>query len=93
MLIHAAPCRCNASGGPPKIVAIDLQPIGAVEGVQLIQGDITDESTAKKVMSIFAGKKADVVVCDGAPDGISIHPISHLLQYLFYQSQVQADLR
>lgn len=63
-------CRCSAEG-PPKIVAIDLQPIGPIEGVQMLQGDITDEATAKQVMATFAGKKADLVVCDGAPDGLS----------------------
>ena len=63
-------CRCDPRG-PPKIVAIDLQPIGPVEGVDMIQGDITDEATARKVMTIFSGSKADLVVCDGAPDGMA----------------------
>ena len=56
--------------GPPKIVAIDLQPIGPIEGVEMVQGDITEEATAKQVIATFAGRKADLVVCDGAPDGL-----------------------
>ena len=75
MTLHQLALALSCSSGkckakePPKIVAIDLQPIGPIEGVQMIQGDITDEKTAKEVMAIFAGQKADLVVCDGAPDG------------------------
>lgn len=34
-----------------------------------IQGDITKESTAHEIISHFKGEQADLVVCDGAPDG------------------------
>ena len=50
-------------------MAVDLQPVGPIEGVRMIQGDITSEATAQQIISIFEGEKADLVVCDGAPDG------------------------
>ena len=50
-------------------MAVDLQPVGPIEGVHMIQGDITSEATAQQIISIFEGEKADLVVCDGAPDG------------------------
>lgn len=31
---------------PPKIVAVDLQPMAPIEGITQIQGDITSEATA-----------------------------------------------
>lgn len=34
------------STSPPKIVAVDLQPMAPVEGITQIQGDITSEATA-----------------------------------------------
>jgi tRNA (cytidine32/guanosine34-2'-O)-methyltransferase len=34
-----------------------------------LQGDITKEETAKEIISFFDGEFADLVVCDGAPDG------------------------
>lgn len=52
-----------------KIVAVDLQPMAPLEGVTQIQGDITKYETAEKIISYFEGEKADLVVCDGAPDG------------------------
>ena len=41
----------------PKIVAVDLQPMAAIEGVTQIQGDITSESTAKEVIAHFEGTR------------------------------------
>lgn len=52
-----------------KIVAVDLQPMAPLPGIIQIQGDITKYSTAQEIMMHFEGEKADLVVCDGAPDG------------------------
>lgn len=52
-----------------KIVAVDLQAIAPLPGVICIQGDITEIETAKQIVSHFEGEPADLVVCDGAPDG------------------------
>lgn len=49
-----------------------------IEGVTLLQGDITSERTAAEVIAHFDGGQADIVVCDGAPDG------TILLYYLYY---------
>ena len=65
-LLTALPCRPESA---PKIVAVDLQPMAAIEGVTQIQGDITSRVTAEQVISHFHGEKADLVVSDGAPDG------------------------
>lgn len=40
-----------------------------IEGVIQLQGDITSEATAAEVIAHFDGGRADLVVCDGAPDG------------------------
>ena len=63
-----------------KIVAVDLQAMAPLPGVIQIQGDITQLSTAEKIIQHFEGEKADLVVCDGAPDGILI--IFHNLSYI-----------
>lgn len=38
-------------------------------GVVQIEGDITKKSTAEQIIGHFQGGLADLVVCDGAPDG------------------------
>ena len=64
-------------------MAVDLQPMAAIEGVTQIQGDITSRVTAEQVISHFHGEKADLVVSDGAPDGMLPipQPCTTLLPY------------
>jgi len=52
-----------------KIIAVDLQAMAPLEGVTQLQGDITKLSTANAIIEHFGDKKAQLVVCDGAPDG------------------------
>lgn len=55
---------------PPVIVAVDLQLMAPLDGVIQLQGDITRKETADEIIRLFKGELADLVVCDGAPDGI-----------------------
>ena len=57
-------------GEQAKIVAVDLQAMAPLPGVVQIQGDITKLSTAREIIQQFEGEQADLVVCDGAPDGM-----------------------
>ncbi|XP_032796279.2 putative tRNA (cytidine(32)/guanosine(34)-2'-O)-methyltransferase [Daphnia magna] len=63
-----------------KIVAVDLQAMAPLPGVIQIQGDITQLSTAEKIIQHFEGEKADLVVCDGAPDVTGLHDIDEYVQ-------------
>lgn len=63
-----------------KIVAVDLQVMAALPGVIQIQGDITKLSTANAIIKEFEGSKADLVVCDGAPDVTGLHDIDEYVQ-------------
>lgn len=57
------------------MVAVDLQEMAAIDGVAIIQGDITTEQTLLAIVDKFKGNKADLVVCDGAPDVTGFHEI------------------
>lgn len=63
-----------------KIVAVDLQSMAPIEGVTLIQGDITSRDTADSVVQHFQGYKAELVVCDGAPDVTGQHDLDEFIQ-------------
>ncbi len=71
--------KLHADKGPDaesvKIVAVDLQPMAPIQGVIQIEGDITSSETAAQIIESFGGKKADLVVCDGAPDVTGLHDI------------------
>lgn len=64
-------CRCcsKPDSQDVKIVAVDLQAMAPLPGVVQIQGDITKLTTAEEIIGHFKGESADLVVCDGAPDG------------------------
>ncbi|KAK8761948.1 hypothetical protein V5799_026781 [Amblyomma americanum] len=73
--------RANAENPEDvKIVAVDLQAMAPLPGVIQLQGDITQASTAQEIISLFEGEKADLVVCDGAPDVTGLHDIDEYIQ-------------
>ncbi|KAF3504619.1 hypothetical protein F2Q69_00045883 [Brassica cretica] len=78
--------QVDREGDVPLIVAIDLQPMSPIEGVIQVQGDITNARTAQLVIRHFDGSKADLVVCDGAPDGITFTGLHDMDE--FVQSQL-----
>ena len=73
--------RGAAPADLPRLVAVDLQPMAAVEGVTLVQGDITSAVTADEVVSSLGGALADLVVSDGAPDVTGLHDLDQYMQH------------
>lgn len=67
-------------GDVALIVAIDLQPMAPIDGVIQVQGDITNARTAEVVIKHFDGCKAELVVCDGAPDVTGLHDMDEFVQ-------------
>ncbi|KAL7568758.1 hypothetical protein ACA910_021750 [Epithemia clementina (nom. ined.)] len=64
-----------------QIVAVDLQPMAPLDDTVLcLQGDITLEETARQIIQHFDGHKAELVVCDGAPDVTGLHDADTFLQ-------------
>eukprot|EP01084_Bolivina_argentea_P194428 333592_1 len=70
----------NSNSKDVKIVAVDLQKMAPIAGVIQIEGDITSVDTAQKIINLFNGEKADLVVCDGAPDVTGMHDIDEYIQ-------------
>ena len=64
----------------PAIVAVDLWPMEPLPGVHIIRGDITSLDTAKKIIEQFRGRRAELVVCDGAPDVTGLHSFDEYIQ-------------
>lgn len=64
-----------------KIVSVDLQEISPIEGIHTLQGDITSQDTAQKILEHFDGECADLVICDGAPDVTGMHDMDEYIQH------------
>ncbi len=54
------------SGG--TVVGVDILPIGEIEGVETIKGDIRLDTTIEKIREKIKKEGADVVICDAAPN-------------------------
>lgn len=63
-----------------RAISVDLQEIAPIENINHIQGDITKRSTLDRILELFRGKKAQLVVCDGAPDVTGFHDIDQYIQ-------------
>ena len=72
--------RLDSDDANPNIVAVDLQPMAPIDGVLCIQGDITSYDTARSILSPFQTKRAELVICDGAPDVTGLHDLDEYLQ-------------
>lgn len=50
------------------IIGLDLLPMEPIEDVHFIQGDFREESILHQLQTVLAGRKADLVVSDMAPN-------------------------
>lgn len=77
-----------------RIVAIDLQPMAALEGIIQLQADITHPSTVSRMLSALNPEKSvheyelvDLVISDGAPDVTGLHDLDiHIQSQLLYSA-------
>ncbi|CDW79603.1 ribosomal rna methyltransferase [Stylonychia lemnae] len=69
-----------------RVVSVDLQEMAPIDGVAIIQGDITTQQTLDKILGVFKGEKAELVVSDGAPDVTGFHEIDQYLQAQLLQA-------
>ncbi|XP_074603545.1 tRNA (cytidine(32)/guanosine(34)-2'-O)-methyltransferase-like isoform X2 [Brevipalpus obovatus] len=72
--------RLQSTREDAKIVAVDIQAQADIPGVIQIKGDITSLETADNIIGHFEGDKADLVVCDGAPDVTGLHDLDEYIQ-------------
>ena len=76
-----------------KIVAIDLQPMSPLQGINMLRADITDprtipqllsaldpESAARDPESLKSSHPVDLILCDGAPDVTGLHDLDIYIQ-------------
>ena len=82
----SANANANADSGGDRdddvrIVAVDLQEMSPIAGVTILQGDITTVHTAQQIVSSLGNAKAQLVICDGAPDVTGLHDLDEYVQH------------
>ena len=68
-----------------QIIALDLLPMEPIEGVQFIQGDLSDESVQDELEKCLANRRADLVISDMAPNlsgiaSVDAARVEHLIE-------------
>ncbi len=51
-----------------KIIALDILPVEAIPGVEIIEGDFQDEQVFDQLLKTLEGKEVDLVLSDMAPN-------------------------
>ncbi len=55
-------------GGKGKVIASDILPMGALDGVTFIEGDFTEDEAFQRIVEALDGKPVDLVISDMAPN-------------------------
>jgi 23S rRNA (uridine2552-2'-O)-methyltransferase len=55
-------------GRTGRVIALDILPMEALPGVEVLQGDFTEETTLKSLLDALAGRPVDLVISDMSPN-------------------------
>jgi 23S rRNA (uridine2552-2'-O)-methyltransferase len=55
-------------GPAGRVVALDILPMEALPGVEVLQGDFTEAATLEHLLAALGGQAADLVISDMAPN-------------------------
>lgn len=69
------------ASGQAKLVSLDLQPMAPLRHTTTLQADLTTPCTIPLVLSHLDNRKADLVICDGAPDVTGVHDLDAYLHH------------
>jgi 23S rRNA (uridine2552-2'-O)-methyltransferase len=58
--------------GRGRIVALDLLPMDAINGVEFIQGDFTEDTVLEQLLSLLAADRPQLIMSDMAPNTTGI---------------------
>jgi tRNA (cytidine32/guanosine34-2'-O)-methyltransferase len=76
-----------------KIISVDLQEMAHIDGIDLLIGDITAQSTLKEILNRTEGNMIDLVMCDGAPDVTGFNEFDVYIQAQLILSALNISLR
>tara|TARA_R110002049_G_scaffold85550_35_gene217578 strand:+ start:4877 stop:5503 length:627 start_codon:yes stop_codon:yes gene_type:complete len=62
-------------GESGKVIASDILPMDALDGVTFIQGDFTEDEAFTQIIEVLDGKPADMVISDMAPNMSGVYAV------------------
>lgn len=65
----------QAVGDQGRVIALDLLPIEPIAGVEILQGDFTEQQTLDNLLALIGDQKFDLVLSDMAPNLSGMHSV------------------
>ncbi len=63
--------------GRGRVIAVDILPMVGLAGVEVLEGDFSEEATLDRLLSTLGGARADLVLSDMAPNTMGIAEVDH----------------
>jgi 23S rRNA (uridine2552-2'-O)-methyltransferase len=63
--------------GRGRVVAVDVLPMAGLQGVEVLQGDFSEEATLERLLGLLDGAQVDLVLSDMAPNTMGIAEVDH----------------
>jgi len=70
--------RVRAAQGEGRVIAIDLQPVESIAGVEFLELDFMDETAPDRLMEMLGDAQADVILSDMAAPATGHKATDHL---------------
>lgn len=83
----------SRAGAKGRVIGIDLLPVDPIAGVTLIQADFTSEAGFELVEKALAGKKADLVLSDMAPNISGVKDADQARHYALAELALEFAIR
>lgn len=68
----------EAVGRKGRVIAFDRLTIAPIEGVEVVQGDFTEDNSYQELLTLMGGDLASVVLSDMAPNAMGIKAVDQL---------------
>ena len=63
--------------GRGRVIAVDILPMAGLTGVEVLQGDFSEQATLDRLVGLLEGARADLVLSDLAPNTMGIAEVDH----------------
>jgi len=63
--------------GRGRVIAVDILPMAGLAGVEVVQGDFSEQATLDRLLGMLQGAGADLVLSDMAPNTMGIAEVDH----------------
>jgi 23S rRNA (uridine2552-2'-O)-methyltransferase len=63
--------------GHGRVIAVDILPIASLKGVEVLQGDFSEQTTLDRLLGLLGEGRADLVLSDMAPNTMGIAEVDH----------------